>query len=780
VIDETQLVCTPASALLYDATQMAARQARNRQRSRTVAVSAFAVAVLVGLVIVLAAVFRHRANGPAEPFSNAAHSDYVDGAVCASCHQDIAATYRKTGMGRSFSRPTTANVVEDYVHANTLFHKASDLQYTMVDHDGAFYQQRSQVGFDGKPTNVMEERIDYIIGSGNHSRSYLHRAADGSLIELPVSWYSERSGYWAMSPGYDRKGQEDFRRGITPQCMFCHNGYPQGDADLDRSIFPQKLPEGIDCQRCHGPGRAHVDAARSGHATPELLSSTIVNPARLGRERQLEVCMQCHLETSHHEPNEQRMYDRTIFSYRPGEPMENFKLYFDRIGSQNDDDFEIAHAAYRLRKSACFRGSQMTCLTCHDPHDIPHGPQAVAHYTEVCLTCHQKVAHTVSLPAGSTCISCHMPKRRTDDAVHVIMTDHFIRRTQPKRDLLAPIAETVVPEGAVAKVALYYPEKSPGTPAAEIAIAEAEVNDGGISRLQSLLERYQPGAPEPYLVLAKAYESEGNNPEVVRWSERALTKREDFRPAVVELVPALFATNQEARATEILERAVARYPTDDLLLSDLGNAYLRQGQPALAAEALGRAVRANPDRTESHNLLGTIAAQRGEMDEGEREFREALRCQPDSVEANDNLGSLLIGKHSYEEAAFYLMKAIAADADYAEAHHHLGRLLVLMDQLPRAVAELREAARENPTGPQVHQDLADLLAAIGHAAEAIPEYQRVLALRPDEPKAHLGLGTELLAEHNEAEARSQLQAAATGSDPEVAQKANQMLQQMSR
>ena len=34
-----------------------------------------------------------------------------------------------------------------------------------------------------------------------------------------------------------------------------------------------------------------------------------------------------------------------------------------------------------------------------------------------------------------------MPKRRTDDVVHVVMTDHYIQRRKPSRDLLAPLAE---------------------------------------------------------------------------------------------------------------------------------------------------------------------------------------------------------------------------------------------------------------------------------------------------------------------------------------------------
>lgn len=744
--------------------------------SRRVWIGALLSAALLVAVVAFVQALRHHSNTSSQLATQASHSDYVDGTVCASCHRDIAETYSKTGMGRSFFTPTAANVVEDYTHTNTVLHQPSALHYTMLERNGEFFERRSQAGFDGKETNVMEERIDYVIGSGNHSRTYLHRAPDGQLIELPVSWYSENNGIWAMSPGYDWKGQSDFTRAITPECMFCHNGYPEGDAGLERSIFPEKMPQGIDCQRCHGPGRAHVEAAMSGRAAPEVLRSTIVNPGRLGRERQLEVCMQCHLETSHHEPNEQRAFDRAIFSYRPGQPMEDFKLYVEPADHANNDSFEIAHAAYRLRKSACFRNSQMTCLTCHDPHDIPRGQEAVARYTEVCAGCHRNVVHTVALPSTSTCLTCHMPKRRTEDAVHVVMTDHFIRRVQPQRNLLAPIEETHIP-GSLTKVTLYYPVKEPVTPQAEISMAEAQLNDNGIPRLQTLLERYQPNAPEPYLVLADAYEREGNNEEVVRWARLALSKRENFRPAVVKLVPALFALHQDAQATTALEAAVEKYSTDDLLLSDLGNAYLRHNEIALASSVLARAVRANPDRSESHNLLGVIAVKQGDNTAAEHEFREALRCQPDYAEARDNLGSLLVQENNYAEAAFQFEKAIDEDADFAEAHHHLGRLLVLMDQIPRAVAELREATKQSPNEFQLHEDLADLLFASGHAADAIAEYQRVLALRPDQPQAQLGLGMALLSQHRAADARLHLQDAANSSDPETAQTARRILEQ---
>jgi len=37
-------------------------------------------------------------------------------------------------------------------------------------------------------TNIVEEQADFVIGSGNHARSYLHRSTEGKLVEMPVSW----------------------------------------------------------------------------------------------------------------------------------------------------------------------------------------------------------------------------------------------------------------------------------------------------------------------------------------------------------------------------------------------------------------------------------------------------------------------------------------------------------------------------------------------------------------------------------------------------------------
>jgi predicted CXXCH cytochrome family protein len=690
-------------------------------------------------------------------------------------------------MGRSFYRPNVQNTVEDYTRNNVVDHQPSGFSYTMVERDGAYYQRRHTLDFEGKPTNIVEQKIDYVIGSGNHARTYLHRTSQNKLIELPVSWYTERSGSWAMSPGYDSKNQEDIRRTITPECLFCHNGYPRMDQTSDKArgqsnVFPAELPEGIDCQRCHGPGRAHVAAASERHPNAKVVRASILNPQNLTRTGQLELCMQCHLETSsRHMPNELRAYDRDLLSYRPGQPLGDYKIYFDRAKDPKDDTFEVAHAAYRLRKSKCFLQSEMTCTTCHDPHDIPRGDEATKSYVAVCQSCHQSVTHTVALPASSNCISCHMPKRRTEDVVHVVMTDHFIQRYKPLRDLLAPLAETVEAESGT-KVVPYYPKTQGARSDLYLAVAEVhnEKDSESLLRLQKILADQSPSAPEPYVALGQAYARRGENTTAIQWFDAALKQKPEYLPAIREIVPALFATSQDDRAIQVLRQATKRYPDDDQLLTNLGNVLLRHNLPNEARDALGKAIAANPERAEAHNLLGLVALQNNDQAAAENAFREAIRWQPNLSEAQRNLGTLLTGTHAFAEAEFCFLKAIDQQADYAEAHHGLGLLLVLKGDLRAATLELKKSVLLQPASALIHGDLADLLAAQNLSNEAAEEYGTVLALKPNQADAHLGLGLALLRQQRLVEARLHLEQAAASDNPELSQAAHQALASIGR
>jgi predicted CXXCH cytochrome family protein len=704
---------------------------------------------------------------------------YIDPQICAGCHGDIAASFHKTGMGRSLYTPTTANRIEDYTQKNSIYNRRSDSYYTMVERDGSFYQQRDQLGPDGRKINSLEERVDYVIGSGDQARSYLHRDAEGRLIELPVTWYSENRGYWAMTPGYDQLRQNDFHGPISDGCFFCHDAYPRTPIDENmrasgEPVFPATIPQGIDCQRCHGPGEAHAKAATSKNSTVEQIRNAIVNPARLSRDRQVEVCMECHLSTSgSQDENVSRRFDRGVFSFRPGQPLADYKLYFDQAGAeQHKDKFDIVDAAYRLSFSACFQKSQMTCLTCHDPHVESHSQAAEARYIQVCESCHQSVRHTVALPASETCITCHMPRRRSQYSVHIVLTDHYIQRNKPAGDLTAPLEEPETAPESNGNLLPFYPKQLSDRSDDKLYLAAARLkaSNGDKNEIQQFeleMNQLRPARAEFSAILGEAYAQAGNLPSAEKWLSEANSRAPKYRPILEQLVQVLFSEGKYQQAASLLKQSVEMAPPDSALFADLGDAYARMGDLDEAEAALIRSIAINPETAQAHNLLGLVALQRGNAAQAEQGFRGALRMQPDLAEADDNLGKVLLGSQDLKQAEYYLKRAITADPKDADSHYTYGLLLMLRKDFSASAQELRTAASLNPGDALVQTDLGDVLAQQGDNASAAQAYQQALRLQPDLPQANLGLGT-LLRREGQIDASQKLcQIAAQSSDPSI-------------
>ncbi len=700
-------------------------------------------------------------------------------------------------MSRSFARARPDTITGDFEKNNTFYHRASDRHYTMYRKEGRYYELRYQIGFDGQETNLVEREIDYVIGSGNHARTFLYRSPAGRLFELPVAWYAEDGGRWAMNPGFDNPHQSDFRRQVMYECVFCHTGYPEIEPGADASgrepLFPGGIPEGIDCQRCHGPGRKHIQAAAAGKR--DITRSTIVNPARLSVERQLELCMQCHLETtSSRIPHTILRFDRGAFSYRPGEPLGDFALYFDHApGSGHDDKFEIDHQAYRLRKSACFQksGGRLTCTTCHDPHTALRGDAAMQHYIAVCRTCHAaqlaRLAASGRHTSAANCIECHMPKRRTEDVVHVVMTDHYIQRRKPPGDLLAPRAERPAGEEARYKgpVVLYYPPRLPLTPENELYQAAAQVKElnnlqKGIQRLQAALEKYPARDGEFDFELAEAYAANGQTEQAIRCYQEAVRRKPGFRPAWVGLGRILTkagASNSQ-RALDAFRRALGLGPEDATILNDLGLVCLQQGRIAEAVQALQKAVAADPGDPQASNNLGSALQQTGDTAAAEQAYRNAIRTQPDFARAHLNLANLLATRGDFPQAEYHYQRALWLDPRSARAHQEYAASLAGAERFREAREQFEAAVRLDPTLSQAQTGLADMLALQGNVGQAVEHYRKALAADPESAVAHLGLASALAAQGRRSEAVAHLQIAARSADAATREAAAQALKAM--
>jgi Flp pilus assembly protein TadD len=686
-------------------------------------------AVVAAIGLTGAWIYAKRPIRPTPPAANA----YVDTAVCADCHAAIAASYRKTGMGRSFARVRPDSLPP---FGKPFHHKTSGSDFAMITRDGKSYQRRWQIGFDGKQTNIDEKQVDYVIGSGNHAQTYLHLTSRNALQVLPLSWYSEKGGYWDMSPGYDQPDYPGSIRPVHYECIFCHDAYPKIPESLEHAAnaemtFALPLPEGIDCQRCHGPGQRHVSLAQSG-GTREQIRGAIVNPKRLEPDRELEVCMQCHLETTSLElPHAIRRFDAAPFSYVPGQPLGNFSIAFDRAGGFGDR-FEIAHGAYRLRQSQCFIKSagKLRCTTCHDPHDIPHGPAAATHYNRVCESCHaanlKPTASGGPHAAGADCISCHMPKRRTDDVVHVVMTDHLIQRRKSVFDILAAKAEVIEsPATYRGEVVPYYPVPLPDTTDNSLYTAVAQVRhrrnlEQGLPRLAGLLDRYRPAQAGFYAELGLGYGLAQNFAQAVPYSEEA-AKREPTGFRLVQLGNAQMEAGQFRQAEDTLRRATTLSPDEPVAWGTLGWVFWQQNRGPEARSALEKGVALDPDLPELHNNLGSVDWGLGDQAAAEQQFREGLRIQPGIAEWRLNLARVLATRGENAEAGFQFEEAIRLKPGLAEARADYGRFLADRGDLGGAIRQLEAAIRSQPDLWRAHFELAMALGRKGDQQGALQQ-----------------------------------------------------------
>ncbi len=732
---------------------------------------------------------------PANPADN---QGYADSATCVSCHAGEAAGYAHTGMARAFSKPDRQNTVESPAKDRQFYHGVSGTYYELTERDGKYYQRRWQTGFDNSPENLEELTIDYVMGSGNHARTYLHREQDGTLIELPLAWYSEDGGHWGMNPGFDNPHPMT-RRVIAYECMFCHNAYPQipptAHRDLSANpVFGQTLPEGIDCQRCHGPGAAHVKAARTQGESAQQISSLILNPQHLSNDRKMEVCEQCHLETTSRPlPDRIRRYDQEPFGYQAGQSLASFNSYFVRDpGKGRSDNFEIVSAPYRLRQSQCYLKSQgaLTCETCHDPHDLHEGPQAASYYATICMQCHAtslpaKIAQHQH-PAASDCVSCHMPRRRTEDVVHAVMTDHLIqRRPPPVKDLMADRQE--VPDTPAhayrGPVKRYLLDRETAFPDDVLYDAAAQVIDSsnleaGTPALAEIVRTKHPNQPNFSIELGDAMRHGGDLAGAIAAYRQALALDPQSSRAQRRLGVALGSAGQVDEALAVLHTAIEREPDNALLWYEQALIESRSRNSEKAIEDLRKVLQLKPDFADAQNNLGSILAQSGDSSGAETAFHAALTVNPYDAGTRANLGRLLAGEGDWKQAAFHLQKAVQLDPTDVSAHGDYAVALLQLQRLPEAEREARAAVTADPKLARAHDLLGQILAQKGDSSQARKEFEAALSLAPDFGPAQLDLAETLIQQRQSRGAVALLEKAERSPQPEIAQRAHAMLQQL--
>jgi hypothetical protein len=325
-------------------------------------------------------------------------SDYVGTAACKQCHGKIAASQETTPMYHAGVRAPDSQILKE--HDRLEFQEAG-YRYSLVP--GA-----SEVTYsvsDGAHSTIGA--VDWAFGAGEIGQTYLLQK-DGFYTEGRLSYYSNLGGLdvtigqaadapLELVKTFGRKMTHD----AAQHCFGCHT-----TASVASGVFePEKATPGLGCEACHGPGAAHVAAAKAQSFVKA--SASIVNPGHLSASDSVDFCGACH---------------RTWADVATQMPT-------------NGGALSVRFQPYRLQKSRCWENNGdavITCIACHDPHQ-PLVRGALS-YDAKCLACHftrgrplrQKATAPACKVSTSKCVSCHMPKYEVPQA-HASFTDHYIR-----------------------------------------------------------------------------------------------------------------------------------------------------------------------------------------------------------------------------------------------------------------------------------------------------------------------------------------------------------------
>ncbi|WP_321342678.1 tetratricopeptide repeat protein [Breoghania sp.] len=619
------------------------------------------------------------------PVTTGAAAGYVPDATCALCHAEKAESFSHVAMSRSFYRPLARPVIEDF--SKGFYHAPSDRHYEMELKNGAYLFRRYKLAPDGSRILVFERKVDWILGSGNHARIYIYRTGDGGLYQLPLAWYTQDGGHWGMAPGFEFALHLGVGRQVRRNCMFCHNAYPEvakgSDAHGMPEVFPKDLPQGIGCQRCHGPGAAHAGKAMAG-GNEQDVRGAIVNPANLPKDRLYSICYGCHMQPTVAVTGI-RKFGRDAYSFRPGELLDDFRIQLDMTdpGRPRPERFEINHHPYRLEQSACFIESkgELGCLTCHDPHVKRTAEERPAHYRAACLTCHATDEEGLPLPttaisgtasthpdieADADCITCHMPERRTQDVIEVTMTDHRITRDPGPGDLTAPLEKRVNEVAGIEMLRAHAGlSDQEALMARAMGVLQYTVGKAGYAAdaLASVLDAAPMRYFEPWYALADSHMKRRDFAGALEPIAQAILRAPKHpRLRAMEAV-ALYATGRTALGLSRMEALVKG--RDDLPQAhyQLAVMYRDQGRTDDAIAMARKALAARFNMWTAHRLIGEVEMERGNWQAAEDAFRQALVIEPDAARPRKGLVSALEKLGRSEEAALY--RAVAPDAENA-------------------------------------------------------------------------------------------------------------------
>ncbi|MGZ8549259.1 MAG: multiheme c-type cytochrome, partial [Chitinophagaceae bacterium] len=324
------------------------------------------------------------------------YGDFTGSKSCGSCHKNIYEDHINTGHYNTSQPTSEKQILGSFKPGQNTFSFNGLSKVVMEKREDGYYQVGYLMEKEGS-----KSRFDITIGSGKKGQSYLSWK-ENRLIQLPITYFTPEST-WSISPGFHPR-KIAFNRVITSRCLECHSTYFETTSPKEKhpEEFDKKnIIYGIDCEKCHGPAKEHVNF----HVmNPDIKEAKyIVNTGKLSRQLKLDLCGLCH--------SGRLTKTQPSFSFQAGDSLTDFFTQSNTPAQVGGIDVH-GNQLGMLSQSKCFTASDMTCQSCHSVHQKEEGKLDI--FSQRCAGCHQEsknnlcpLTKIVGNVINKNCIDCH-------------------------------------------------------------------------------------------------------------------------------------------------------------------------------------------------------------------------------------------------------------------------------------------------------------------------------------------------------------------------------------
>ncbi|WP_068313958.1 cytochrome c3 family protein [Polycladidibacter hongkongensis] len=637
---------------------------------------------------------------------------------CASCHAEAYRNWQASHHFRSMQVANTAAVLGTFDGQVLLFARGTE-KIRLVQEDGEFFAEIWSVH---EPKNISRFKVLYTFGY-EPLQQYMVDIGKGRLNLLPVAWDSRSlvnggQRWFVLYPDtaeFDRFYWRNVGQNWNHMCADCHSTNVRKNFSAVSGVYLTEFDQvNVSCAACHGEDPNHgglsntlpANALETGSFVKPIgerveewigtLGNKTLQPAAVGKTKQLEVCSPCHARRQQ-VGDADRLHPPTMMRLFLPSLIENGLYYPD--GQILDEVF--VYGSF-LQSEMAKKG--VVCTNCHEPHSN----ELVLPIEEVCFQCHSSEAyggklhsaHDPSVAGAPICVDCHMPAKtymQVDDRrEHSFHVPNWLSAEQVKtplacknchgelsRDMIAARfgdLEISARSSSKQRLALAFYLADREDPSALPALLQLADDRylAEIDRASALmrLRRFSDG--NVVAVLARAIRS-GTEIEQLgaargaaglsagdRWQVLEPLLKSELLVLRIEAAGQLVRNWQELTGTqqEKLEPALADYFKAQsfnfdrgFALTNAANALVFQGKNAQAEALLLKAIQREPYFAGSYINLARVFRDEERFDKEISTLEQGIASQPESSALRYAYALALIRRQRYEPAVEQLERA---------------------------------------------------------------------------------------------------------------------------